>query len=120
MVYSDELKCDHLRFLYVFFEVEDVYLKFKFSLCLCCFCQRNCETSCSKDQFQCSNGQCILAKWKCDGHEDCKYGEDEKNCEPGKMLETLFHLSNILTQNLNFSKDMYKTVVNNAHFAVFK
>ena len=91
-----------------------IYLKFKFSLCLCCFCQRNCETSCSKDQFQCSNGQCILAKWKCDGHEDCKYGEDEKNCEPGKMLETLFHLSNILTQNLNFSKDMYKTVVNNA------
>ncbi|KAI1237378.1 Low-density lipoprotein receptor-related protein 1B [Lamprotornis superbus] len=43
---------------------------------------RYCETSCSRDQFQCSNGQCISAKWKCDGHEDCKLGDDEKNCEP--------------------------------------
>lgn len=52
---------------------------------LCYTSQKNCETSCSKDQFQCSNGQCLSAKWKCDGHEDCKYGEDEKNCEPGKI-----------------------------------
>ena len=25
MFYSDELKCDHLRFLYVFFEVEEIH-----------------------------------------------------------------------------------------------
>jgi len=48
--------------------------------------QRYCETGCSRDQFQCSNGQCISARWKCDGHEDCKLGDDEKNCEPGIVL----------------------------------
>lgn len=55
-------------------------------ICLFLLYQRYCETGCSRDQFQCSNGQCISAKWKCDGHEDCKLGDDEKNCEPGIVL----------------------------------
>lgn len=71
------------------------------------FLQRNCETSCSKDQFQCSNGQCISTKWKCDGHEDCKYGEDEKNCEPGKMVEMTLNLVDIWTsENVSLSNDI--------------
>lgn len=78
---------------------------------VCGFWQRNCETSCSKDQFQCSNGQCISAKWKCDGHEDCKYGEDEKHCEPGKMIEVIVNLADILTRyNFNLGNHEQKTV----------
>ena len=47
--------------------------------------QKGCEThSCPEDQYQCFNLLCISRKWLCDGQEDCKMGEDEKNCqEPG-------------------------------------
>ncbi|GAA6084184.1 low-density lipoprotein receptor-related protein 1B, partial, partial [Tachysurus ichikawai] len=44
--------------------------------------EKDCETHCAQDQFQCHNNLCISAKWLCDGQEDCKTGEDERNC-PG-------------------------------------
>lgn len=33
--------------------------------------------TCPPDEFQCTSGQCILQKWKCDGEKDCYDGTDE-------------------------------------------
>ena len=35
---------------------------------------------CNHDQFQCPNGWCISKERLCDGHEDCKGGQDEIGC----------------------------------------
>lgn len=43
--------------------------------------QKSCEARCADDQFRCHNNLCISLKWLCDGQEDCKMGEDEKNCQ---------------------------------------
>ena len=39
---------------------------------------------CSNKDFTCSNGKCIEASWKCDGHNDCGDSSDESNCPPGE------------------------------------
>ena len=36
--------------------------------------------SCSADEFQCSNFQCIPLDWECDGMADCTDGKDEIGC----------------------------------------
>ncbi|XP_044750079.1 sortilin-related receptor-like [Coccinella septempunctata] len=36
--------------------------------------------ACGQNQFQCSDGNCILSSWLCDGYPDCLGGEDEANC----------------------------------------
>uniref|UniRef100_A0A672JCA6 Low density lipoprotein receptor-related protein 2b n=1 Tax=Salarias fasciatus TaxID=181472 RepID=A0A672JCA6_SALFA len=36
--------------------------------------------ACDSDEFQCSNGQCIDADWRCDGTKDCTDDSDELNC----------------------------------------
>ncbi|XP_048384041.1 very low-density lipoprotein receptor isoform X2 [Stegostoma tigrinum] len=38
------------------------------------------RVSCEASQFQCRNGRCIPAVWKCDGDEDCSDGSDEAAC----------------------------------------
>lgn len=40
-------------------------------------CQRQV---CSSNSFHCSNGRCINAAWKCDGHNDCGDDSDELDC----------------------------------------
>lgn len=36
--------------------------------------------SCSHDEFQCADGNCISASFKCDGDSDCMDESDEINC----------------------------------------
>ena len=44
------------------------------------FYQTTEPPSCSSDEFQCSNFQCIPLDWECDGMADCTDGKDEIGC----------------------------------------
>jgi len=37
--------------------------------------------SCSSNEFDCGNGQCILSSWQCDRQIDCNNGADEESCK---------------------------------------
>ncbi|GLH07501.1 Vitellogenin receptor [Gryllus bimaculatus] len=49
----------------------------------------NCTTTiapparggCSKNQFRCDSGECIMNAWVCDNMNDCAGGEDERSCQ---------------------------------------
>lgn len=68
--------------------------------------QRGCEERCAEDQFQCHNNLCISLKWLCDGQEDCKMGEDERNCQ-----ETGAHNTNYFLSLLFFGSSRLLTLV---------
>ena len=36
--------------------------------------------TCAENEFTCKNGECILAKWKCDAEADCLDSSDEEKC----------------------------------------
>ena len=38
----------------------------------------------SEDEFRCSDGECIAARFNCSGHPECMDGSDETNC--GKKI----------------------------------
>lgn len=40
--------------------------------------------SCTKDQFRCNDGRCVISSYKCDSENDCIDGSDEENCPTGK------------------------------------
>lgn len=40
-------------------------------------CIRDTGKRCQPQQFTCLNGNCISARWKCDGYDDCKDDSDE-------------------------------------------
>ncbi|XP_046362255.2 very low-density lipoprotein receptor-like [Haliotis rufescens] len=40
----------------------------------------NRATVCETGEFQCSDGECITAGWRCDGDEDCQGKDDEVGC----------------------------------------
>lgn len=42
---------------------------------------------CKTEDFQCKNGRCIPASWRCDGNADCIDNSDEDNC--GKWPQAL-------------------------------
>ena len=45
---------------------------------------------CPEGQFACEDGKkCILAKYKCDGYEDCRDGSDETTEECGATCENV-------------------------------
>lgn len=38
------------------------------------------KPSCPPGKFQCRDGQCIDANWRCDRYDDCRDMSDEQNC----------------------------------------
>lgn len=38
------------------------------------------DVTCTADEFQCSDKQCIDKLWQCDGDADCNDQSDETNC----------------------------------------
>lgn len=52
--------------------------------------EENCpKVTCGPNQFTCeSEGRCIPDHWACDGHKDCKSGEDEKDCANQSIWST--------------------------------
>jgi len=60
-------------------------------------CQRQV---CPSNSFHCSNGRCVNAAWKCDGHDDCGDDSDEMDC-PGQCR---FHMvsSGDKVQSVNY------------------
>ena len=38
------------------------------------------KSSCPSGKFQCRDGQCIDANWRCDRYDDCRDMSDEQNC----------------------------------------
>lgn len=51
-----------------------------FNSCLCTCSSDTAERKCDPSMFQCENGECILAGWRCDGDSDCFDVTDESNC----------------------------------------
>jgi hypothetical protein len=47
------------------------------------------QDSCQEWQFNCGNGQCIFATWRCDGDADCSDGQDEENCTASSSDPTI-------------------------------
>ena len=42
---------------------------------------RHCVACTNEDYYKCKvSGQCVHPALRCDGHRQCKYGEDEENC----------------------------------------
>jgi hypothetical protein len=46
--------------------------------------ERECNYlhTCGHLEFMCRDGSCLNAEKKCDGHEDCLDGTDERGCNP--------------------------------------
>jgi hypothetical protein len=38
------------------------------------------NVTCAENEFTCRNGECVLAKWKCDAEADCLDSSDEEHC----------------------------------------
>lgn len=43
------------------------------------------SAGCTRDQFQCNNGDCISGEQKCDRVIDCDDGTDEEGCGKNKF-----------------------------------
>ncbi|XP_018419478.1 PREDICTED: low-density lipoprotein receptor-related protein 8 [Nanorana parkeri] len=44
------------------------------------------KATCAETDFTCDNGHCIMARWKCDGEEECPDGSDESEATCMKQV----------------------------------
>uniref|UniRef100_A0A668A7Z4 Low density lipoprotein receptor-related protein 8, apolipoprotein e receptor n=1 Tax=Myripristis murdjan TaxID=586833 RepID=A0A668A7Z4_9TELE len=58
----------------------------------CCPCVFTAKKTCATTDFACKNGQCVPARWRCDGEPECADGSDEadatcsrQTCPPEKF-----------------------------------
>lgn len=47
------------------------------------------------DGFQCDDGRCLELEQRCDRRNDCDNGEDEEDCNEGRLLELSMSLNTI-------------------------
>ncbi|KAM9766019.1 low-density lipoprotein receptor-related protein 3 isoform 2-T2 [Menidia menidia] len=40
------------------------------------------QSSCQSDEFLCGNGKCVPRAWRCNAHDECGDGTDERGCPP--------------------------------------
>ena len=72
------------------------------------FYQTTEPPSCSADEFQCSNFQCIPLDWECDGMADCTDGKDEKGCSGIYNVKYRFqalHISKSACKNFELTRN---------------
>ena len=59
------------------------------------FIQALFAPGCNRDEWKCSNGECIPAEWRCDNvRYDCSDNSDEENCG--------IHIKDSPKQNFSF------------------
>ncbi|XP_047465711.1 low-density lipoprotein receptor-related protein 2 [Mugil cephalus] len=70
-------------------------------------CIRDTGKRCEPDQFTCLSGDCIILRWKCDGHSDCQDQSDEleRVCAFHTCLPTDFTCDNGRCVPLSYACD---------------
>ena len=78
------------------------------------FYQTTEPPSCSSDEFQCSNFQCIPLDWECDGMADCTDGKDEIGCSGIYNVKYSFESKNQMTSQMDLNPNLAesKTIQN--------
>ena len=54
--------------------------------------------TCAENEFTCKNGQCILAKWRCDVEADCMDTSDEEDCS---KIHTINFIMQVILMKLH-------------------
>ena len=71
----------------------------------------NIISACAAYEFTCNSGRCIPQDWRCDGHLDCRYGdESDEQMENCKGTEINFQLNWHKYSTLYSCIKMYKKI----------
>lgn len=74
---------------------EHALMPFRIRVCLCVELSCVSSESCSREEFMCDSGRCLLPVSVCDGHPNCHDQTDEANCSHkhrGEVTQTRFTL----------------------------
>ena len=62
-----------------------------------CLCVAGQGRACPQGQWECDDGNCISAEWRCDADGDCLDGSDETECQSMNTLQ--LELSSLMLLN---------------------